>query len=91
MEGWHFKINRIISIKHPNIHRFLHFLRDEQDYQEKRLLMLEAVQQTVTQKRKWLNLKTKYLRHRQEYLAGTRNLLSYLDVVKHLIHTTDHS
>ena len=62
--------------------KFIHFIREEQDINEKRLLMMEAGQQTISTSARWKKVREARQKLEREYLEKKRSLRNFLDAIK---------
>jgi hypothetical protein len=85
LEGWHFRMNRSTSSKHPAVFKVIELLRKEQRHVECRIAVLKAGAPAKNQKAAYRRSKEKFLRLRSDFVEGTRSLFDYVDAIKHIV------
>ena len=81
--GYHRIWNNAVAVRHPSLWTFIRCIKDQQSAIENSVEAVDNGEPTIKRRKKWRDLEDRFLRLRNEYNKGVRDVGQYWDAITH--------
>ena len=75
--------NNAVAVRHPLLWTFIRCIKDQQSAIENSVEAVDNGEPTIKRRKKWRDLEDRFLRLRNEYNNGVRDVGQYWDAITH--------